>query len=150
MRRYAYRGLVFTRSARFSVFNKNELLPEDKSALHGSTTDTDVPIVERMPPSVWHTRTQSGSSSSLGERSNSSNSHQTSPIAALWQIRHTPSLQADQEQVEIPPQTCIDELSGEFYDYLAERLAYLAEQQRAETIGRGKATTTWHNRNELT
>ncbi|CAI5724710.1 unnamed protein product [Hyaloperonospora brassicae] len=142
VRRYAYRGLVFTRSARFSVFNKNELLPEDKSALPGSTTDTAVPIVEPMPPSVWHTRTQSGSSSSLGERSNSSNSHQTSPIAALWQTRHTPSLQADQEQVVIPPQTCIDELSGEFYDHLAERLAYLAEQQRAETIERGEATTS--------
>uniref|UniRef100_M4B788 Uncharacterized protein n=1 Tax=Hyaloperonospora arabidopsidis (strain Emoy2) TaxID=559515 RepID=M4B788_HYAAE len=62
-----------------------------------------------------------------------------SPIAALWQARHTPSLQANQEQVDIPPQTCIDELSGEFYDHLAERLAHLAEQQKTEKLGGGRA-----------
>uniref|UniRef100_A0AAV1UD10 SH2 domain-containing protein n=1 Tax=Peronospora matthiolae TaxID=2874970 RepID=A0AAV1UD10_9STRA len=135
VRRYAYRGLVFTRNARFSVLHKNELLPEDKSALSVSIPDTVTHIVEPAMPSVWHTRTQSGSNSSLGEHSNSSNSHQMSPIAALWQARHTPSLQADQEQVDIPPQTCIDELSGEFYDHLAERLAHLVEQQKTEKLG---------------
>ena len=139
MRRYAYRGLGFARNARFSVLHKNELLPEDKSALYVSIPHNATHIVEPAVPSVWHTRTQSGSSSSLGEHSNSSNSHQMSPIAALWQARHTPSLQANQEQVDIPPQTCIDELSGEFYDHLAERLAHLAEQQKTEKLGGGRA-----------
>ncbi|CAI5739296.1 unnamed protein product [Peronospora destructor] len=103
VRRYAYRGLVFTRNVDFSVVNKHELVLENESASWG------VLILLRLL---------------------SSNSRQASPTTAPQKARRTPGLQADQEQVKIPPQTCIDELSGEFYDHLAERLTYLAEQQK--------------------
>ncbi|KAF1795570.1 P-loop containing nucleoside triphosphate hydrolase [Phytophthora cactorum] len=124
VRRYAYRGLVFSRNVDFSVVNKQELVLEDDSIASGSVTDATTPTT----PSIWRTRTRSGSSSSLG-----SNSRHASPTTAPRRARHTPGLQANQEQVKIPPQTRIDELSGEFYEHLAERLSYLAAQQKAET-----------------
>ncbi|KAG6961104.1 hypothetical protein JG688_00009276 [Phytophthora aleatoria] len=122
VRRYAYRGLVFSRNVDFSVVNKQELVLEDDSIVSGSVTDATTPTT----PSIWRTRTRSGSSSSLG-----SNSRHASPTTAPRRARHTPGLQANQEQVKIPPQTRIDELSGEFYEHLAERLSYLAAQQKA-------------------
>ncbi|OWZ18422.1 hypothetical protein PHMEG_0007490 [Phytophthora megakarya] len=125
VRRYAYRGLVFSRNMDFSVVNKQELVLEDETFASGSVTDTTTPTVAPTTPSIWRTRTRSGSSSSLG-------------------------LQANQEQVKIPPQTRIDELSGEFYDHLAERLSCLAAQQKAETSGGGTTSHLclrwWHRR----
>ncbi|CAH0490871.1 unnamed protein product [Peronospora farinosa] len=132
VRRYAYRGLVFTRNVDFSVVNKHKLVLENESAPCGST-DAATPTEAPMTSSIWRTRTRSGSSSSQGGRSSSSNSRQASPTKAPQKARRTPGLQADQEQVKIPPQTRIDELSGEFYDHLAERLTYLAEQQKIST-----------------
>ncbi|KAG7379201.1 hypothetical protein PHYPSEUDO_008898 [Phytophthora pseudosyringae] len=133
VRRYAYRGLVFSRNVDFSVVNKQELVLEGENTASGSVTDATTPTAAPTTPSIWRTRTRSGSSSSLGERSSSSNSRQASPITAPRKTRHIPGLQANQEQVKIPPQTRIDELSGEFYDHLAERLSYVAAQQRAGT-----------------
>lgn len=134
VRRYAYRGLVFSRNVDFSVVNKQELVIEDASFASGSATDATTPSgVPMTPGSIWRTRTRSGSSSSLGDRSSNSNSRQASPTTATRKARHTPGLQANQEQVQIPPQTRVDELSGEFYDHLAERLSYLAQLQKAET-----------------
>ncbi|KAL4100190.1 hypothetical protein PRIC1_007984 [Phytophthora ramorum] len=132
VRRYAYRGLVFSRNVDFSVVNKQELVLQDESVASGSVTDATTPSAAPTTPRIWRTRTRSGSSSSLGERSGSSNSRHASPTTAPRKARHTPGLQANQEQVKIPPQTRIDELSGEFYDHLAERLSYLACQQKAE------------------
>jgi hypothetical protein len=140
VRRYAYRGLVFSRNVDFSVVNKQELVLEDASFASGSATDATTPTAAPTTPSIWRTRTRSGSSSSLGERSSSSNSRQASPTTAPRKARHTPGLQANQEQVKIPPQTRIDELSGEFYDHRAERLSYLAAQQKAEAPERGAAS----------
>ncbi|KAF4322664.1 hypothetical protein BBO99_00002724 [Phytophthora kernoviae] len=128
VRRYAYRGLVFSRNVDFSVVNKQELIIEDEGLASGSATDATTP----MTLSIWRTRTRSGSNSSLGDRSNSSNSHQASPTTAMRKTRHTPGLQANQEQVQIPPQTRVDELSAEFYGHLAERLSFLAQQQNAD------------------
>ena len=136
MRRYAYRGLVFTRNVNFSVVNKHKLVLENESAPCGST-DAATPTLAPMTSSIWRTRTRSGSSSSQGGRSSSSNSRQASPTKAPQQVRRTPGLQADQEQVKIPPQTRIDELSGEFYDHLAERLMYLAKQQQKTSTPEG-------------
>ncbi|KAG1685046.1 hypothetical protein DVH05_009737 [Phytophthora capsici] len=133
VRRYAYRGLVFSRNVDFSVVNKQELVLEDESVASGSVTDATTPTAAPTTPSIWRTRTRSGSSSSLGDRSSTSNSRHASPTAAPRKARHTPGLQANQEQVKIPPQTRIDELSGEFYDLLAERLSYLAVQQKGES-----------------
>ncbi|ETM36599.1 hypothetical protein L914_16748 [Phytophthora nicotianae] len=131
VRRYAYRGLVFSRNMDFNVVNKQELVVEDGSIASGSVTDTTTPTAAPTTPSIWRTRTRSGSSSSLGDRSNSS--RHASPTTAPRRARHTPGLQANQEQVKIPPQTRIDELSVEFYDHLAQRLSYLAAQQKTET-----------------
>ncbi|GMF48057.1 unnamed protein product [Phytophthora fragariaefolia] len=114
---------MFSRNVDFSVVNKQELILEDDIIASGSVTDATTPTAAPTTPSIWRTRTRSGSSSSLGERSNSSNSRQASPSTAPRKARHTPGLQANQEQVKIPPQTRIDELSGEFYDHLAERLS---------------------------
>ncbi|EGZ22033.1 hypothetical protein PHYSODRAFT_489080 [Phytophthora sojae] len=138
VRRYAYRGLVFSRNVDFSVVNKQELILEDDIMASSSVTDATTPSAAPITPSIWRTRTRSGSSSSLGERSNSSNGRQASPTTAPRKNRHTPGLQANQEQVKIPPQARIDELSGEFYDHLTERLSYLAAQQKAETPEGGK------------
>ncbi|KAE8998867.1 hypothetical protein PF011_g14873 [Phytophthora fragariae] len=133
VRRYAYRGLVFSCNVDFSVVNKQELILEDDIIASGSATDATTPSAAPTTPSIWRTRTRSGSSSSFSERSNSSNSRQASPTTDPRKSRHTPGLQANQEQVKIPPQARIDELSGEFYDHLAERLSYLVAQQKAET-----------------
>lgn len=122
----------------FSVVNKQELILEDDIMASSSVTDATTPSAAPITPSIWRTRTRSGSSSSLGERSNSSNGRQASPTTAPRKNRHTPGLQANQEQVKIPPQARIDELSGEFYDHLTERLSYLAAQQKAETPEGGK------------
>ncbi|RLN79058.1 hypothetical protein BBJ28_00013973 [Nothophytophthora sp. Chile5] len=132
VRRYAYRGLVFTRNVDFSVVNKQELVLEDESRAPIAGSDATTPSAVLTTPSIWRTRTRSGSSSSLGERSSSSNSRHASPTTAPRKPRLAPGLQANQEQVRVPPQTRVDELSAEFYDHLAERLAHLASQQIVE------------------
>ena len=137
MRRYAYRGLVFTRKVYFNVVNNNKLVLEDDSIPTGSITDATTLTAAPMTSSIWRTRTRSGSSSSQGARSSSS-SRQTSPATARTIARRTRGLQADQEQVIIPAQTRIDELSDEFYDHLAERLTYLASQRRKRTPEEGE------------
>ncbi|KAI9993094.1 hypothetical protein PInf_015152 [Phytophthora infestans] len=131
VRRYAYRGLVFSRNMDFSVVNKQQLVVEDGSIASGSATDATTPTAAPTTPSIWRTRTRSGSNSSSGDRSNSS--RHASPTTAPRRARHTSGLQANQEQVRIPPQTRIDELSVEFYEHLAQRLSYLAAQQKTET-----------------
>ncbi|TDH64737.1 hypothetical protein CCR75_009321 [Bremia lactucae] len=132
VRRYAYHGLVFNRNVDFSVVNKQELMLEDESFKLNSVIDVLNPSAPSTTSSVWHTRSRSGSSSSSGNRSSGSSRH-SSPTPATRRARHKPSMQVNQEQVKIPPQTRIDELSVEFYAHLASRLSYLAAQQKART-----------------
>ncbi|RLN95404.1 hypothetical protein BBJ28_00022207 [Nothophytophthora sp. Chile5] len=138
VRRYAYRGLVFTRNVDFSVVNKQELVLEDETRAPIAGSDATTPSAVPTTPSIWRTRTRSGSSGSMGERSSSSNSRHASPTTAPRKPRLAPGLQANQEQVRVPPQTRVDELSAEFYDHLAERLAHLASQQSAEAPETGR------------
>ncbi|CAH0476133.1 unnamed protein product [Peronospora belbahrii] len=135
VRRYAFRGLVFTRNADFSVINKHKLVVENESTPpYGTIDNATTPTAAPITSNIWRTRTRSGSSSSQGERSSSSSSRQASPTTDPQKARRKPGLQADQEQVKIPPPTRIDELSDEFYDHLAERLTFLAEQQKTGTF----------------
>jgi hypothetical protein len=86
------------------------------------------PSVYPMTPSVWRTRTRSGSSSSQGDRSASS-SCQASPITGTGR-KHVrrPGLQASQERVQIPPQNQVEELRKSFYSQLVLRLANVSAQ----------------------
>ncbi|KAL7689120.1 putative SH2 domain, small GTPase, P-loop containing nucleoside triphosphate hydrolase [Plasmopara halstedii] len=128
VRRYAYRGLIFSRNVDFGIVKNQDLVLEGENLAPESTSDVTIPTVTASTPRIWRTRTRSGSSSSL---SNSSASRHASPTTSLRRARHTPSLQANQEQVQIPPQTRIDELSEEFYHHLSDQLSCLASQLKA-------------------
>lgn len=128
MRRYAFRGLIFTRNVDFRVVNKEELSLET-----GDEGGVDVAQTMPVTPSIWRTRTRSGSSSSLGDsKSGSSSSRHASPTTTTTaggggnqKPRLVSGLQANQEQVRVPPKTRIEELSNTFYDQLSERLSHL-------------------------
>ncbi|KAI9912815.1 hypothetical protein PsorP6_006271 [Peronosclerospora sorghi] len=119
VRRYAYRGLVFTRDLDFNVVKKQNVVLQESSSPSGSVIDTRTPRL----PSRWCPR--SGSTSSPGS---SSHSRQASPTPA----RKARGLQATQEQVTIPPQVCLNEIIAEYYDNLRERIAYFANHQEPE------------------
>lgn len=128
VRRYASCGLVFTRNKDFNVVNKDELnLENDATGLNPS-------VYPVMTPSVWRTRTRSGSNSSQGDRSASS-SRQASPTTAPRKPKRLPGLQASQEQVQIPPQHQVEELRKSFYAQLAERLANVSSQLNPSPTG---------------
>lgn len=121
VRRYANRGLIFTRNADFRVVNKPELALETGS----SGEDIAQPIAET--PRVWRTRTRSGSTGSVGDKSSSaSSSGGASPSPHKPRRGGRPELQATQQQVQIPPLTRIEELRSRFYEELTSRLAQLA------------------------
>lgn len=117
MRRYAYRGLLFTRNADFRVGTKPA--PALAPVSDGVTLAQPLPVT----PSIWRTRTRSSSSSSLGDKSSSSASRHASPRKPP---RLVSGLQATQEHVRVPPQLRIEELTQDFYTQLTERLAHLA------------------------
>lgn len=121
VRRYAFRGLIFTRNVDFRIVKREELSLET-----GQEGGVDVAQTLPVTPSIW--RTRSGSSSSLGDKSGSSSSRHASPTITGGNTRKprlVSGLQANQEQVHVPPKTRIEELSNTFYDQLSQRLAHL-------------------------
>ncbi|KAF1335939.1 Amino acid/auxin permease, partial [Globisporangium splendens] len=120
VRKYAFRGLIFTRNVDFRVVNKEELSLATTGHVGGVEVAQAIPVT----PSIWRMRTRSSSSSSLGDKSASSTPTTTTNAR---KPRLVSGLQANQEQVTVPPKTRIDELSATFYDQLSERLAHLAQ-----------------------
>lgn len=134
VRRYAFRGLIFTRNVDFRVVNKEKLSLET-----GQEGGVDVAQTMPVTPSIWRTRTRSNSNSSLGDsKSGSSSSHHASTTTGnnAQKPRLVSGLQANQEQVRVPPKTRIEELSNTFYDQLSGRLSHLvATTQDSEPAG---------------
>lgn len=116
VRKYAFRGLVFTRNVDFHVaVNKQELtLETDDEA------EARVELETTATASVWRTRTRSSSMSSGG-----TNSRHASPRKP----KRVSGLQANQEQVQMPQMARVHELSVGFYDQLLQRLTELSAQQ---------------------
>lgn len=119
VRKYAYRGLVFTRNVDFHVaVNKQELTLEtddEAEARAEAALETTAPTA-----SVWRTRTRSSSMSSGG-----TNSRHASPRKP----KRVSGLQANQEHVQMPQMARVHELSVGFYDQLLQRLTELSAQQ---------------------
>lgn len=133
VRRYAFRGLIFTRNVDFRVVNKEELSLET-----GQEGGVDVAQTMPVTPSIWRTRTRTSSNSSLGDSKSGSSSHHASPTTGnnARKPRLVSGLQANQEQVRVPPKTRIEELSNTFYGQLSERLSHLvATTQGSEPAG---------------
>lgn len=119
VRKYAYRGLVFTRNVDFHVaVNKQELTLETDDEAEARAEAALEPTATTA--SVWRTRTRSSSMSSGG-----TNSRHASPRKP----KRVSGLQANQEQVQMPQMARVHELSVGFYDQLLQRLTELSAQQ---------------------
>lgn len=125
VRKYAFRGLVFTRNTDFRVVNKEEMALDE-----GQPSQSP----QDLPPRLHVTTT----GSTLWRPGSAKSTPRTprTPGASPRKHGQRPSsgLQAPQEQVQVPPKSRIDELSSSFYEQLTQRLKVVDHAQKKESI----------------
>jgi hypothetical protein len=125
VRKYANRGLIFTRNTDFRVVNKEEMaLAED--ATSESPPKLNVTI-SNSTASSWRPGSANVTPTTALKRSGAS------PTKPRREKRDENSgLLAQQEHVRVPSKNRIDELSSSFYEQLSERLQTYASSRRKD------------------
>ncbi|TMW64635.1 hypothetical protein Poli38472_011515 [Pythium oligandrum] len=117
VRRYAYRGLIFTRNVDFRVVNKEEMALEEDGVKPTQTLQVNT----HHATSAW----RSGSANSTPNRRGASPKKRNTRLSS--------GLLAHQEHVQVPPKSRIDEIGKTFYDQITQRLQLSSSQEHDST-----------------